>query len=184
MKTIDIDNIEEAAAESEQDRRDHAALAGQVAELLNHEDAMRVPIAVRRLVDDGIDPVVIAKTLLIGTRPGGVMYTLTSRAAALEVDEHRAELWIVMAIREGQASAAATMLVAGAVWIATQFKLDRTLLRDLVQHAPRRARRTDRLGYGAVDFVDSEGIANRAWLLDAINHAQLPAFAPLEYKPR
>lgn len=183
MKTFDVTDIEEAAAESEQDRRDHRALAGHVDELLKHEDAVAVAVATRRLVDSGVDPVVIAKTMLIGTRPGGLLYQLSSRAAALDRDEQVAELGLALVARDGSASAIATMLTAGAAWLATQFKIDRDMLQGLVMYAPRRERRNDRAGYGAVDFVDHEGIANRAWLIDALDHARLPSFAPLEYKP-
>jgi len=53
-KSIEVD-LEQAAAESAQDRRDHRRLTGDVAELLAHDEAMRVPIAVRRLVDAGVE---------------------------------------------------------------------------------------------------------------------------------
>jgi hypothetical protein len=183
MKLYDV-NIEEAAAESDQDRRDLARLKSVLEELLKHEDAMKVPHAVRRLVDGGVDPVVVAKTLLIGDRDGGMLYRLTSRAAALHLDEQAAELWISLAIRDIDAGAAAAMLVAGAVWLATQFKLERAMLRGFVEHAARCERRLDRKGCGAVDIVDGWHVANRAWLVDAIDHAQLPAFAPLQYDPK
>lgn len=183
MKITEVEDIEEAAAESEQDRRDHRELAGNVEELLKHEDAVGIAMAVRRLVDGGCDPIVVAKTMLIGTRPGGFVYELSSRAAALDRDEQAAELWLALAIRDGNAAAIATMLTAGAVWLATQFRIDKAMLAELVLHAARRDRRADRLGYGAVDIVDHEGIANRAWIVAAIDHAKLPAFAPLEYKP-
>jgi hypothetical protein len=183
VKTFDVEDIEQAAAESEQDRRDHRALKDTLNELLAHDDAMRVPLAVRQLIEQGVDAVVVAKTLLIGNRAGGVMYSISARSQALHLDEHQAELAIGFAIRDTAAAPTATMLVSGAVWLATQFNIDRTLLRDLVQHAARRERKADRVGCGVVDIVDHEGIANRAWLLDAINNAQLPSFAPLEYKP-
>jgi hypothetical protein len=47
--------------ESEPDRCNHRRLAGDVAELLAHEDAMRVPIAVRRLMLARVEPIVVAK---------------------------------------------------------------------------------------------------------------------------
>jgi hypothetical protein len=183
VKTIDVDDLEQAAEESEQDRRDHRALQGTLDELLSHSDAMRVPLTVKQLIDEGVDPVVIAKTLLIGDRPGGVMYTISSRAAALHLDEQRAETAIGFAIRDTDAAPTATMLTSGAVWLATQFNVERSLLRELVVAAQRRPKRPDRVGCGVVDLVDNEGIATRAWLLDAINNAQLPSYAPLEYKP-
>lgn len=183
MEIFTVDDLEDAAAESEQDRRDHRRLTADVAELLKHEDSMRVPIAVRRLVDQGVDPVVIAKTLLIGTRAGGTMYTLSSRSVALAQDENAAELWLGVAIRDIDADLAATMLVAGAVWLATQFTIDRAMLADLVRYAARRARHSDRAGYGVVDLVDLHGVGDREQVATAIALAQQPLFAPLEYKP-
>ncbi len=97
-KSIEVD-LEQAAAESEQDRRDHHRLAGDVAELLAHDDAMRVPIAVRRLVDTGVEPIVVAKTLAIGDRDGGLMYRPSTRAGAFALAEHEAIAvdWIMSA---------------------------------------------------------------------------------------
>ena len=109
-------DTEQAAAESEQDRRDHRRLTGDVAELLVHEDAMRVPIAVRRLVDAGVEPIVVAKTLAIGDRDGGLMYRLSTRAAAFALAEHEALAvdWISLAIRDADPDLAADVMVSGA----------------------------------------------------------------------
>lgn len=49
-------------------RRSRATLAD---ELQAEQDTMRVPIAVRRLVDVSVEPIVVAKTLAIGDRAGG-----------------------------------------------------------------------------------------------------------------
>jgi hypothetical protein len=182
MKIFDVTDIEEAAAESEQDRRDLRSLHGHLDELLKHDDAMRIPIATRRLIDSGIDAVVVAKMLLIGDRDGGLLYRLSARSPALERDERIAVDLVSVAMRDADVAALATTCVAGAVWLATQFKLERSLLRQLVAGAQRRARRANRRGYGAVDIVDHHGIANRAWIVDAIDHAQLPSYAPLEFE--
>ena len=183
MKTFDVADLEEAAAESEQDRRDHRALTGRVAELLKHDDAMRVPVAVKRLVDGGIDPVVVAKTLLIGDRDGGPAYTLSSRAAALGHEEQAAALWIGLALRDCEPDLGATVAIAGAVWLATQFTLSRELLADLVINAARRPRHPERLGYGAVDLIDNHGVGDRNQVVESVRLATLPLFAPLEYRP-
>ncbi len=63
---------------------------------------MRVPIAVRRLVDAGVEPTVVAKTLTIGDRDGGLMYRLSTRAGAFALAEHEAIAvnWISLAIRD------------------------------------------------------------------------------------
>lgn len=183
MKTFDITDMEEAAAESEQDRQDHRQLAKNVNELTKREDAMRIPVATQKLVDAGVDPVVIAKTLLIGDRPGGTMYQLSSRSMALSQDEGAAENMLQLAILEMDVDLAATFMVAGAVWLATQFSLDKAILAEMVIHAARRPRRATRAGYGVVDFVDSHGVGKRADIITAIDLAQLPNFAPLEYRP-
>jgi len=182
MKTIDGD-IEEMAAESAQDRKDHAKLEADLQELLHHGDAMTVPWAVRHLVDSGIDPVVVAKTLLICDRAGGMLYELSSRAPALGADENKAEAFIAIAIRDCEPEAAVSMMVAGAVWLAMQFKIELPMLRALVNAAPRRIRQLHRYGYGAVDLVDHHGVNDRAFVADALDHVQLPLYAPLEYKP-
>jgi len=182
MKTIEGD-IEEMAAESAQDRKDHATLKANLEELLHHGDAMSVPLAVRHLVDNGIDPVVVAKTLLIGDRPGGMLYLLSSRTPALTDHENAAEVFIAMAIRDCEPEAAVSMMIAGAVWLAVQFKVELPMLRALVSSADRRARRPTRFGYGAVDLVDHHGVNDRAFVADALDHVQLPLYAPLEYKP-
>lgn len=176
------DEFQTMAAESEQDRVDLAALRRGLDELLRHEDAMRVPLMVRRLVDLGVDPVVIAKTLLIGSRPGGVLYTLSSRAAALAKEEQMAEFGLWFAIRDTEAQAALLMCATGAVWLATQFSLDRALLRGFItQDWPARAAIADRRGWGALDLVLA-GVASRAWLVEAIELAELPMYAPLELR--
>jgi len=179
-------NIEEAAAESEQDRRDHRKLAGNVELLLQHEHVMRVPLAVRRLVDAGIDPLVVAKTLVIGDRPGGEMYLLSHPGPvrfALGEHEQLAVDWVTIAIRDIEPDLGTMMLVAGATWLATQFGIERKLLADLVRAAYRRALRLDRRGYGAVDLVDHHGVGDRSSITTAIELAQLPMFAPLVGSP-
>lgn len=184
MKTFDITDMEEAAAESEQDRRDHRALAAKVAELLEDESSMRVPIATKRLIDGGVDPVVVAKTLLIGNRDGGAMYRISSRSAALSQDERAAETWFQIAVRDMNPDLAATFMVTGATWIATQFNVDREMLTNLVIAAERRPSHPERAGYGVVDFVDSHGIGSRQDIITALRLARLPSFAPLEYSPK
>lgn len=183
MKRLEGD-IEEMAAESAQDRRDHADLATRLQRLLRDPDVMQVPLTVRRLIDSGIDPVVIAKTLLIGSRAGSKIYELSARSPALGQHERAAEAYISVAIRDIQPDDAAAMLVVGAVWLATQFSISRPMLIDLVRNAIRREPIAERRGYGAVDFVDHQGVLDRAWLARVINEdAQQPMFAPLEYRP-
>jgi len=179
--SVEVD-LEQAAAESEQDRRDHHRLAGDVAELLGHEDAMRVPIAVRRLVDAGVEPIVVAKTLAIGDRDGGLMYRLSTRAGALALAEHEAIVveWVSLAIRDADPNLAADVMVSGATWIATQYGVDRELLVNLVTGTPRREPRADRRGYGVVDLVDHHGVGDRGSIATAIRSCKLPLFAPLE----
>jgi len=183
-KRIEVD-LEQAAAESEQDRRDHRRLTGDVAELLAHEDAMRVPIAVRRLVDAGVEPIVVAKTLAIGDRDGGLLYRLSTRAGAFALTEHEAIAveWISLAIRDADPDLAADVMVSGATWLATQYGVDRELLVNLVTGTPPRPPRADRRGYGVVDLVDHHGVGDRASIATAIRLAQLPMFAPLEGSP-
>lgn len=176
-------DIAEMAAESDADRRDHARLARDLEWILKHEGAMRIPMATRRLVDQGVDALVLAKELLIGDRDGGPMYTMTSRAVALDQHEHGARVMYAIARSECPVEIVALQMAAGAVWLAEQFQLSRQTLRDLVVEAPRRARvQITTQGCGVVDIVDNLGVRDRAWLLDAIDHAQLPMFAPLEYK--
>lgn len=185
MKITDV-NLEEAAEESEQDRRDLKTLHGHLDELqAGDEDGYPIAVATRQLVGAGlvprVDPVVIAKTLLIGDRDGGAMYQISARPVSLAPHEAEAEARIAIALREvADLAAAATYCLVGAVWIATQHNIERGLLRGLVLHARRRPARIDRRGYGAVDLVDSHGVQNRAWLVDAIDHASLPLYAPLE----
>jgi hypothetical protein len=183
-KSIEV-NLEQAAAESEQDRRDHHRLAGDVAELLAHDDAMRVSIAVRRLVDAGVEPIVIAKTLAIGDRDGGLMYRLSTRAGAFALAEHEAIAvdWISQAIRDADPDLAADVMVSGATWLATQYGVDRELLMNLVTGTPRRPPRADWRGYDVVDLVDHHGVGDRASIATAIRSCQLPMFAPLEGAP-
>lgn len=180
MSTTIVD-MEEAAAESEQDRRDHRRLAAQVELLLQHEDAMRVPIAVRRLVDAGVEPLVVAKTLAIGDREGGVLYQLSTRSAVVALAEHEAiaATWVSAAIRDVDPDLAADVMVSGSTWIAMQFGLNRELLVRVVTGAPRRRSRADRRGYGAVDLVDHHGVGDRGSIATAIRNSQLPSFAPL-----
>ena len=180
VTTFDVE-LEEAAAESAQDRRDHARLGALVDEMSKHEDVMRVPLAVRRLVDVGVDPVVIAKVLLVGDREASLLYRLSARTPALAGHEEIAVTLIGIAIRDVEASIAATMLISGSVWLAEQFGIERSLLTSFVgSDLPRRAVRADRRGCGALDLVDNDGLGNRAWLVDAIGKSQLPSFAPLE----
>jgi hypothetical protein len=181
VKQFDIGNIEEAAAESERDRQDLASLKVNLEELLKHEDAMRVPVAVRRLIDLEVDPVVIAKTLVIGDRDGGLLYQLSARTPALHRHESITREVVALAIRDVREDVAATMLVSGAVWLAEQFKIDRTMLASFVTSASKRPMPANRRGAGAIDLVDHDGLGNRAWLVDAIEKAQLPSFAPLEF---
>lgn len=182
MKIFDT-NLEQAAEESERDRLDLAKLRSNVAALLKHDDIMRVPVAVQRLVDNGVDPVVVAKTLLIGSREGGKLYELSTRAPALSQEEAVAEMWVQVAIRDSDPDVAATMLVTGAVWLATQFKIDRDMLAKLVTASELRVPHPNRAGYGCVDLVDNHGVGDRGQIVQAIKLAKLPDFAPLEYRP-
>lgn len=184
MKPIDI-NLEEAAAESAQDRKDHAKLVADVDALLKNESVVTIPVCVRRLIDANVDPVVVAKTLIIGDRDGGTLYELSSRAPALWSHEQVAIDTLWFAMRELQEVTAATMMVAGAVWIATQFGISRDLLSGFVtEDQPVRPYkfRHDRRGWGALDLCDHDGLGSRAWLVDIIAKAKLPRFAPLELK--
>lgn len=183
MKRIEGD-LEEMAAESAQDRRDHAELGARLQRLLADPDVMQVPLVVRRLIDGGVDPVVVAKTLLIGSRTGSRMYELSARSPALAQHERAAEAYVSVAVREIQPDDAAAMMAVGAVWLAIQFKISRELLIDLVANASRRPAAADRRGFGAVDFVDHQSVLDRQWLIRAIrDDAHLPLFAPLEFKP-
>lgn len=184
MKPINI-NLEEEAAGAEQDRQDLAKLKGLVDALLKDESVVTIPVAVRRLVDGGVDPVVVAKTLIIGDRDGGVLYELSARTPALYHHEQAAleVLWI--AKRELQDITAATMMVAGAVWLVEQFGIPRALLSSfLTSEQPVRPykHRHDRRAWGALDLCDHDGLGNRAWLVDIIEKATLPRFAPLVFK--
>jgi hypothetical protein len=117
-------------------RRSRATLAE---EFQVEQDAMRVPIAVRRLVDAGVEPIVVAKTLAIGDRDGGPMYRLSTRAGAFALDMHEAIAvdWSSLAIRDADADLAADVMVSGATWLATQHGIDRELLVNLVTGTPR-----------------------------------------------
>jgi hypothetical protein len=176
-------NLEQAAEESAQDRRDHARLRALVDELSKHEDVMRVPVAVRRLVDDvQVDHVVIAKTLLIGDREGGILYKLTARTAALAEHERAAEALIAIAIRDLHEDIAVQMMLVAAVWVITQCGVDRSFLTSfLTSDLSRRPVRADRRGCGALDLADADGHP-RARLVETIENAQLPPFAPLELR--
>lgn len=176
-------NLAEMAAESEQDRRDLARLTKDLDWLLANEDAMRVPMATRHLVDLGVDAIVIAKTMLIGDRPGGAMYSLVHRATALAEHELAAETWLRAAIANCPVEMSVVQLVAGACWLAEQFTISRVMLRELVCEAARRPPRDDAKGYGVVDLVDSHGVRDRPFVVECIDQAQLPSYAPLEYRP-
>jgi hypothetical protein len=183
MKEFDLTDLATAAAESAQDRADLATLRANVDALLKQEHAMTVPIAVRRMVDAGIDPVVIAKTLIIGDRDAGLLYKLSARTPALGHHEQVAADIVWIAIRELQEVTAATMMVAGAVWLVEQFGIGRELLASFITaDQPIRPYKFmhERRGWGALDLCDHDGLGNRAWLVDIISKAKLPTFAPLE----
>lgn len=184
MKPIDV-NLEEDAEQSQRDRKALAKLAGDVDALLKNDAVVTIPLAVRRLVDGGIDPVVVAKILILGDRDGGVIYQLSARTPALWPHEQIAMdiLWI--AKRELQDVTAATMMVAGAVWLATQFGISRDLLSSFVtedQPVRKYRFRHERREWGALDLCDHDGLGNRAWLVDIISKAELPKYAPLELR--
>jgi hypothetical protein len=179
VATSDI--TEQDLVEAKQDQDNLDALHGHLEELLKHPAAVEIAVAMRRLVDSGVEPVVIAKTMLLGDRPGGFMYQLASKAIALDQHERIAETWLGIAVRDVPAAAAANMLVAGATWLAEQCGIERSLLRSMVSRVAKRPFPASACP-GAVDYVDSKGIATRAWLLDAIDHAKLPLYAPLEGK--
>jgi hypothetical protein len=105
---------------------------------------------VRRLVDAGVEPIVVAKTLAIGDRDGGLMYRLSTRAGAFALADHEAIAvdWISLAIRDADPDLAADVMVSGATWIVTQYGVNRELLVNLVTGTPRRPPRVDRRGYG------------------------------------
>src|SRR6185312_8666988 len=117
---------------------------------------------------------------------GSLLYQISARTQTLAQDERAASLRIDIALIDLQPAPACLMLVAGAVWIATQFQLHRRMLAAMALHASYRGMTRQsgvRLGIGLVDIVDNCGIYDRGWIVEAIEHAQLPAFAPLEYKP-
>jgi hypothetical protein len=178
--TIDI-NLEEAAAEAKEDRENLARLKADHRELVKREDIQRLGDEVKRLIDAGISPAIVAKTMLIGDRPGSALYQFSVMTPALDASEVAACLCISRATRDADPVMAATMLVAGAVWLAEQSGITRDDLVDVIgSDLARRPMRRDRLGAGAIDLVDNDGLGNREWLVDAINKARLPSFAPLE----
>jgi hypothetical protein len=81
------------------------------------------------------------------------------------------------------ADLAATFMISGAVWLALQYGIDREMLAGLVIAAEHRPRHLERAGYGVIDLVDAHGVGDRSQVITAIKLAQLPSFAPLEYRP-
>lgn len=184
MSTDDI-TIAEGLAETRQLHRDHEQLIADVQELLKQPNVVAIPSICKRMIDSGIDPVVIAKHLLIGDRPGSIVYQLSHRAAHIEAHERAAELGLMFAWQMVEPAAAAHMAVGGAAWLATQFGIQRDLLVQLCRGADRRlVPRADRRGYGAVDLVDLHGGGTRESLIAVLDASELPVHAVLEYSPR
>lgn len=190
---LPLDDVitEQDIAESEQERAGHAALKLELAELLKHPAAVDVAAAVRRLIDRGVKPIIVAKTLLIGDRGGGMLYEIAARSSsmiatgplvALGDQERACELLLGSVLADLPGPVAAVMCTVGATWLAEQYHVQRSVLRDLVVRHAARPFPVQRRGCpGALDYVDDKHVASRAWLLDAIDTARLPEFAPLEY---
>lgn len=177
MKIHDI-NLEETAEEDAADRKAHEKLAADHQQLLKREDVERVGRVVVRLVDGGIAPAVVAKCMLIGDRRGSKIYELAVLTPALSEAETVSCVALAHAIRDVEPVVAATMLIVGAVWLAEQSGVTRGQLIALIgSDLARRPLR--RIGAGALDLVDNDGLGNREWLVDAINKAKLPDHAPL-----
>lgn len=172
---------EQDVLESRKELAAHADLKLELAEILKHPRAVDIAVHVRALVDQGIAPIVVAKTLMIGDRFGGLVYQLAAPGIALGAHERAAERLQLVVLRDVPDAVAATMLAAGATWLAEQFKIERSILREWVRDLTRRTFPSTFQCPGALDYVDGRHVASRAWLLDAIDHARLPAHAPLEY---
>ena len=172
-------------AETKADEVAHSDLALELEALTNDPDSVRVATMVKRLVDAGIDPVVVAKVCLIGDRPGSVMYEITTRTPALAAHERAATKALSAAIRGMDGAQACMHLTVAAVWLASQTHpngqavVDVTVLRALVQAAGPRPYVLDRMGMGAVDMADHASVA-RALIIEALADATQPTYAPLE----
>jgi hypothetical protein len=173
---------EERTTQPARSRRSRATLAE---EFQVEQDAMRVPIAVRRLVDAGVEPIVVAKTLAIGDRDGGPMYRLSTRAGAFALDMHEAIAvdWSSLAIRDADPDLAADVMVSGATWLATQHGIDRELLVNLATGTPRGRGAPTGAATAWLAWSNTAAWGDGASIATAIRLAQLPLFAPLEGVP-
>lgn len=175
-------DIEEMAQESARDRREHADRAQRAGEIEKRQDAERLFGVMLELVDIGIDPVVIAKTALIGDRDGGMLYTLSVRAVALGEQEAAAQLAISAALHRTEYEWASELLAMTAAWLASQKGVSDDMLAGIVRAAARRPFRSNLAGCGAVDIVDNAGI-DRARLINALELSKLSLCTPLEFSP-
>lgn len=175
-------SIEEGLTQTRQLRLDHRQLVSDVEAMLRVPNVTAIPLTVKRLVLAGVDPVVVAKHLLIGDRAGTALYTLSARAALLAAHEAVTNEALALAWQMVEPTAAAHMAAGGAAWLATQFGVSRDMLAELCATASRRLCPVDnRRGYGAVDMVDHHGAGTRESLIAVLRQATLPVHAVLEY---
>lgn len=168
-------NFEEAGEETKQLLGRHGTLAAELQRISSDENMTRIPVAVKRLIDNGIEPIVVAKTMLVGNRQGNVMYNLASASVALSSDERVCEQIIGIAAKPLPKDVAAVQLTVGASWVAQQFGCDVSLLLSLVQAVSSQVEGQ----LCAIDLALSttKGKEN---IMQALQMAGQPEHAPLE----
>jgi len=190
-------SFEEMAAETAKDVRDHADLVQRVDDIDEHEVYKRIRNAFSRLLDGedergrilpvggavsrGVNPIVIVKTALVGSRTCGQILYGGSEATALWLHETRAERVFREVLADLPVVFAGVSLAVGALKLATQASVD--IPRELLQLAVRKAEPAIAPPVTcAVDAWDLEGV-DRAELIGLLGSVEHPLYAPLEYKP-
>jgi hypothetical protein len=168
-------NFEEEAEATIALHKAHASLEEELKLLTSDEGTMRIPVAVKRLVDNGIEPIIVAKTMLIGRRQGNLMYSLAAASIAISAAEQVSETVFGIAIKPLPREEAATQLAIGASWLAQQFNVDVTILKSLVMSIDAQVVG----GQCAVDLAVSVSGA-RELIMEALQFGILPEHAPLE----
>lgn len=159
---------------AQQEVIDHRRLVADLQEF--GETELRIPVMMRRLIDAGVDPLCVAKVALIGSRDGGFLYRIASRAHALADHEAAAKRAITAACDGVPTERCVQQLTVGAVWIAAQFGATQAMLRDLVRSARATPINSEAC---AVDLADRDGL-DWMLILRTIDGAVAPTHTPLE----
>lgn len=177
IRTTSLD-VERAADASTQESAALDRLSGIVKEILSSPADLLMALAVRKAIDLPVDPIIVAKRLLVGDRDGGGLYRLMVGTVQVDAAESACDALLSPVWRTLADDRALLHAGAGAAFLVANCKVPRDVVIGWVSQSwPVRPRRHDSRGMGAVDIQGGIDVLAQAL---ATKH---PVYAPMVHTP-